>query len=222
MQKDTATVLPEFQKHGDRFELAYYNYSIYMNKKRRTAWFSAANVDGSQRPNIGKRQGDKWFIDPRISTAEQLGQEAFESGIDRGHLTRREDTAWGTSIADALRSNNDTFHFTNCSLQASAFNRGKDRWQGLEQFLLERHAKKEKRRMVVVTGPVFAANDPVRNEKMDYPVRCPIQFWKVCVLIRQDDAPSATAFILGQKTYVTCQALKRHSMSRQFRCGLVI
>jgi endonuclease G len=161
MQKDTATVLPEFQKHGDRFELAYYNYSIYMNKKRRTAWFSAANVDGSQRPNIGKRQGDKWFIDPRISTAEQLGQEAFESGIDRGHLTRREDTAWGTSIADALRSNNDTFHFTNCSLQASAFNRGKDRWQGLEQFLLERHAKKDKRRMVVVTGPVFAANDPV-------------------------------------------------------------
>jgi endonuclease G, mitochondrial len=65
-------------------------------------------------------------VDPRISKSEQLGQEAFESGIDRGHLTRREDTAWGDDVETAM-ADNDTFHFTNCSLQASAFNRGKDR-----------------------------------------------------------------------------------------------
>lgn len=200
MEADTAEVSEEFRKKGDRFELAYYHYSVYMNRRRRTAWFSAANVDGGHRQNIGKRQGDRWFRDPRISETEQLGQEAFEHGIDRGHLTRREDTAWGSSVASALKANNDTFHFTNCSLQASPFNRGKDRWQGLEQFLLEKHAKKDKQRMMVITGPVFAANDPVyRNEKMDYSVRCPIQFWKVCVLIREDDTPSATAFILGQE-----------------------
>ena len=171
-----------------------------MNKRRRTAWFSAANVDGGHRPDIGKREGDRWFIDPRIARSEQMGQEAYEHGIDRGHLTRREDTAWGANTAAALKANNDTFHFTNCSLQAALFNRGKDRWQGLEQFLLEKHAKKDKRRMMVITGPVFAKNDPVyRNEKMDYTVRCPIQFWKVCVLIREDGTPSATAFILGQE-----------------------
>jgi len=201
MEADTAKVNTEFRKGNDPFELAYHHYSVYMNKRRRTAWFSAANVDGSHRPNIGKRQGDRWFVDPRILKAEQLGQEAFEHGIDRGHLTRREDTAWGTSVASAVKANNDTFHFTNCSLQASLFNRGKDRWQGLEQFLLEKHAKKDKRLMVVITGPVFAANDPVyRNEEMDYSVRCPIQFWKVCVLVREADSkPSATAFILGQE-----------------------
>jgi DNA/RNA endonuclease G (NUC1) len=33
---------------------------------------------------------------------------------------------------------------------------------------------------------------------MDYFVRCPLQFWKVCVLIREDGTPSATGFILGQ------------------------
>jgi endonuclease G, mitochondrial len=200
MKQDTARVRPDAVRNGDAFELAYYHYSVYMNKRRRTAWFSAANVDGDRRPSIGKRQGDRWYVDPRIQKSEQLGQEAFEPGIDRGHLTRREDTAWGDDVESALAANNDTFHFTNCSLQASPFNRGRDRWQGLEQFLLEQHAKKEKRRMIVMTGPLFAANDPVyKNDRMNYSVRCPLQFWKVCLLIRQDGKPSATGFVLGQE-----------------------
>ena len=200
MQQDTATVRLDARKNGDPFELAYYHYSVYMNKRRRTAWFSAANVDGDHRPQIGKRQGDRWYQDTRILKTEQLGQDAFEHGIDRGHLTRREDTAWGDDVESATAANNDTFHFTNCSLQASPFNRGKDRWQGLEQFLLEQHAKKERRRMMVITGPLFSSNDPVyKNDRMNYSVRCPLQFWKVCVLIRQDDTPAATGFVLGQE-----------------------
>ena len=50
------------------------------------------------------------------------------------------------------------------------------------------------------TGPLFATNDPVyQNDRMNYSVRCPLQFWKVCVLIRQDGSPSATGFVLGQE-----------------------
>ena len=200
MEQDTARVRLDAQKNGDPFELAYYHYSVYMNKRRRTAWFSAANVDGDHRPDIGKRRGDRWYSDPRILRSEQIGQEAFEPGIDRGHLTRRQDTAWGSDVASATLANNDTFHFTNCSLQASPFNQGRDRWQGLEQFLLEQHAKKERRRLVVITGPLFAANDPVyKNDRMNYSVRCPLQFWKICVLIRRDGTPSATGFVLGQE-----------------------
>ena len=200
MEKDTATVQPDARKDGDPFELAYYHYSVYMNKRRRTAWFSAANIDGDRRQPIGKREGDRWYLDTRIDRSEQLGQEAYEHGIDRGHLTRRDDTAWGDDVKSATAANNDTFHFTNCALQASPFNRGKDRWQGLEQFLLEQHAKKERRRMTVITGPLFSPNDPVyKNDRMKYSVRCPLQYWKVCVLIRRDDTPAATGFILGQE-----------------------
>jgi endonuclease G len=199
MEQDTAQVRTDARKHNDPFELAYYHYSVYINKKRRTAWFSAANVDGDHRPEIGTRSGDRWYRDTRIQKTEQLGQEAFESGIDRGHLTRREDTAWGKDVAIATAANNDTFHFTNCALQAAHFNRGKDRWQGIEQYLLEKHAKKDKRRMTVITGPLFAAHDPVyQNDKMDYSVRCPLQYWKVCVLVRDDGSVSATAFLLNQ------------------------
>ena len=65
---------------------------------------------------------------------------------------------------------------------------------------MEQHAKKERRRLVVITGPLFAANDPIyKNDRMNYSVRCPLQFWKVCVLIKQDGTPSATAFVLGQE-----------------------
>ena len=200
MEQDTARVRSDAQKNGNPFELSYYHYSVYMNKRRRTAWFSAANVDGDHRPDIGKRRGDRWYTDPRILRSEQIGQEAFESGIDRGHLTRRQDTAWGSDVASATLANNDTFHFTNCSLQASPFNQGRDRWQGLEQFLLEQHAKKERRRLVVITGPLFAASDPIyKNDRMNYSVRCPLQFWKICVLIRRDGTPSATGFVLGQE-----------------------
>ena len=199
MNQDTAQVRTDARTHNDPYELAYYHYSVYMNKKRRTAWFSAANVDGDHRPIIGTRSGDRWYRDTRIQKSEQLGQEAFESGIDRGHLTRREDTAWGEDVATATAANNDTFHFTNCSLQAAHFNRGKDRWQGIEQYLLEKHAKKDKRRMTVITGPLFAPHDPVyQNDKMDYSVRCPLQYWKVCVLVRDDGSVSATAFLLNQ------------------------
>ncbi|HZT33750.1 MAG TPA: DNA/RNA non-specific endonuclease [Bryobacteraceae bacterium] len=197
--EQTAELLPDFQQGGNRYELKYYHYSVVMNRQRRTAWFSAANIDGDHRFSLGPR-ADSWSPDPRVAPDAQLTQKAFESGIDRGHITRRDDVAWGATIDDARNANNDTFHFTNCSLQASAFNRGRDRWQGLEQFLLEQHAKKDKRRMVVITGPVFAPNDPpYRNANMDYTVRCPLNFWKVCVLIRDSDQqPSATAFVLNQ------------------------
>jgi endonuclease G len=199
MKNATVEIPPEHRKHENPYELTYYHYSVCMNQSRRTAWFSAANVDGKQRPPIGKREGDRWYVDTRIPKTAQLTQKAFEHGIDRGHLTRREDTAWGASVAAALKANNDTFHFTNCSLQASMFNRGKDRWQGLEQFLLEQHAKKDKRRMIVITGPLFAANDPVyRNDQMNFSVRCPLQFWKVCVLVREYGSAAATGFLLGQ------------------------
>lgn len=146
--------------------------------------------------------GDKWFSDPRlIDQSAQITQAAFQPGIDRGHLTRREDAAWGDDTTAATKSVNDTFHFTNCSLQASAFNRGKDRWQGVEQFLLEQHAKKDKLRLVVITGPFLSDKDPVyKNDAMAYSVQCPLHFWKLCVLIRQSDSqPSATAYILGQQ-----------------------
>ncbi|MGH2403002.1 MAG: DNA/RNA non-specific endonuclease [bacterium] len=204
MKQNTAEVPEEYRHNDDEYVLPYHHYSLAMNKKRRFAWYSAANIDGDRRPKLPKRSDDKWHIDPRIDSLEnpaiQVGEELYATAkTDRGHLTRYLDVAWGDHKAEALNALADTFHFTNCCLQLSAFNQGKDRWQGIEQYLLEKKAKKEKRRITVITGPLFKANDPVyRNEFMDYSVRIPLSFWKVCAIIREDDSLSTTAFVLSQ------------------------
>lgn len=202
MRARTVEVPEEFRVHGDKYELAYHHYSVAMNRERRFAWYSAANIDGRDRPKLPKRR-DRWFIDPRIddpaTPANQLGEDLYAAKrTDRGHLTRYLDVAWGTP-EEARDAAADTFHFTNACLQLDGFNQRTDRWQGIEQFLLERKAAPESRRLSVMTGPLFRPTDPpYRNEFMDAAVRVPLGFWKVCALVRQDGTLSATAFVLGQ------------------------
>jgi len=204
MKKLTVVVPPEYRTRDDKYVLDYHHYSLAMHKERCFAWYSAAIVDGDRRFQFN-RGTDKWFIDPRIDDVNapefQCGEELYATAnTDRGHLTRYLDVAWGDTEDEAKNATYDTFHFTNCCLQLSGFNQGKSRWQGIEQFLLEKKARKEKRRIVVITGPVFAGTDPMyRNEHMDYYVPVPMRFWKVCGIVREDGTLSATAFVLGQQ-----------------------
>jgi endonuclease G len=200
MKEITVELPTEYHRRGDPYILDYHHYSVAMNANRCFAWYSAANVDGERRFKL-TRERDKWFLDPRIDADFQCGDELYAmTHTDRGHLTRYLDVAWGDSIDEAVRATNDSFHFTNCCLQLSGFNQSKSRWQGIEQFLLEKKAKKEKRRIVVITGPLFQDSDPYyQNNVMVYAVAIPLEFWKVCAIIRSDDTLAATAFVLGQK-----------------------
>ena len=203
MLANSVEVPAQFRVNGDKHVLAYHHYSLAMNRKRRFAWYSAANIDGKVRPKLPDRANDDWHIDPRIDSPDaprfQVGEELYKTKkTDRGHLTRYLDVAWGKK-KEALNALADTFHFTNACLQLDEFNQRQSRWQGIEQFLLERKANKEKMRISVITGPIFKANDPkYQNKFMDAPVRIPLEFWKVCALIRDDGTLSATAFVLSQ------------------------
>ncbi|GAA5168169.1 DNA/RNA non-specific endonuclease [Ornithinimicrobium tianjinense] len=202
--KARSVVVPErFRVGRDRHVLAYHHFSLAMNSERRFAWYSAANVDGQARPDLPRRR-DRWFVDPRIddprAPVHQLGEDLYAAkNTDRGHLTRYADVAWGT-VEEAMAAAADSFHFTNACLQLDGFNQRTARWQGIEQFLLERKATAEQRRISVATGPVFRASDPAyRNDHMDAPARIPLAFWKVCALVRPDGTLSATAFVLDQQ-----------------------
>ncbi|HYJ89498.1 MAG TPA: DNA/RNA non-specific endonuclease [Pyrinomonadaceae bacterium] len=203
MKTSSVEIPPEFRNGGDKFVLNYHHYSLVMNSKRRFAWYSAANIDGKNTPKLPERKNDDWHIDPRIDNPNapkfQCGEDLYATKkTDRGHLTRYLDLAWGTK-EEALKALADTFHFTNCCLQLSNFNQTAARWQGIEQFLLERKAKKDKMRISVITGPIFKKTDPkYKNEFMEAPVRIPLEFWKVCALVRENGTLSATAFILSQ------------------------
>jgi endonuclease G len=63
-----------------------------------------------------------------------------DNDLDRGHLVRRLDPAWGASDAEARAANDDTFHFTNASPQHREFNAGQTLWAGLEDYLLSQAA----------------------------------------------------------------------------------
>ena len=140
-----------------------------------------------------KRETDKWFYDPRIPKEEQIGEELYTANpFDRGHLVRRLDPAWGNSLTIAKIANDDTYHFTNCSPQHEKFNQGKNLWQGLENFLLERATDAEQK-LTIFTGPVFRDDDPEYRG-----VLIPREFWKVAVLVGEEGKLTSLAFLVTQ------------------------
>lgn len=177
--------------------LPYHHFSLVMNRKRRMAFYTACNLDGERAVKVLRKEfkndRDKWFRDPRIPELEQTAEKHYQHGkIDRGHLVRREDPNWGETYDIAKKANDDTFHFTNCTPQHSDFNQGKQRWQGIENFVLD-GTKAARRRACVFTGPVLNDDDPELNG-----VQVPLAFWKIVVFLRHNDTVSASAYILEQ------------------------
>lgn len=182
--------------NDDPFELKYYHYSLVMNKYRKLAFFTAVNIDGikSKSPN---RENDKWFYDSRIKREEQIGNELYASNpLDRGHLVRRLDPAWGDDDDVVKVANDDTFHWTNCSPQHKNFNQGKNLWAGLEDYILK-NANNKDFKVSVFTGPVFADDDSEYRG-----IKIPQRYWKVVVMVKQNKRLSATAYIVSQKELV--------------------
>ncbi len=172
--------------------LDYHNFSVKMNRERRLAFFTAANIEGSLSRRL-KRERDRWFLDPRIPAEHQTGEPVYaDNDLDRGHLVRRLDPAWGESEAIAKLANDDTFHFTNCTPQHKDFNQRQTSWAGLEDYILD-NADNRDFKVSVFTGPVFAADDDEYRG-----VLLPRQFWKVAVMVKAPGRLSASAYLLSQ------------------------
>lgn len=198
--------------------LRYHRFSLVMHKQRRLAMFTAANVDWrpSQRQIDGKKPSrrvlngftreasESWVTDPRIPESHQLPDYFYVQdgqAFDRGHLVRRDDVAWGTSLQTMRQGNGDTFHMTNCSPQIAKFNQSKFKgfnWGELEN-MIEKQTTTE--RVCVFSGPVLDPNDAHfhglirRGEEVS--VQIPTRFWKI-IVANQNGKPVAFGFILDQ------------------------
>jgi endonuclease G len=173
-------------------ELRYHHFSIVMHRRRALALFTAVNIDGTlSRPP--ERTSDRWFLDPRLQASEQTGEDVYRANpLDRGHLVRRRDPAWGATDAIAKAANDDTFHFTNAAPQHREFNAGRTLWVGLEDYVLG-NADTLDLAVSVFTGPVLAADDDAYRG-----VQLPRQFWKVVAMVKVDGALSVTGYLLSQ------------------------
>ena len=183
-------------KGSDAHVIPYHHFSVVMHGKRALAIYTAVNLDGRRSVRI-KRDRDRWSLDPRLEPLQQTGEAVYESNpLDRGHLVRRLDPAWGATLADAKRANDDTFHFTNCTPQHEDFNQNSATWAGLEDYILD-NADNLNFRASVFTGPVLADDDDSYRG-----VKLPRQFWKVVVMARRVGRPSATAYLLSQSSLI--------------------
>ena len=163
-----------------------------MHRTRALALLTGVNVDGARlRPP--ERSGDRWVLDPRLPASEQTGEAVYrDNPLDRGHLVRRRDPAWGDTDAEAKAANDDTFHFTNAAPQHHSFNAGRTLWVGLEDYVLQ-NADTRDLRISVFTGPVLDPDDdPYRG------VQLPRQFWKVVGMVKTTGELSVTGYLLSQ------------------------
>ena len=202
-------------------ELKYRHFSVWMQRERRLALYTAANVDWRKRRKVvdGKatsRDGlagwppnnkfmELWVEDPRMDPRYQLPDIFYtedRSAFDKGHIVRRDDVCWGERFEEIQMANGDTFHVTNCSPQIKPFNQGQygqENWGDLETAIAD-VTKKEVEAACIFAGPIFSPTDRwFRGKDTNGAARIqiPDRFWKIVVVKGEQDF-EAYGFILGQ------------------------
>ncbi len=174
--------------------LKYLHFSIEMNKERRLCYYSAVNINGGL---YKKTRRPGWKFDPRIPTNYQIKTECYGNPpkFSRGHMTRREDPAWGNNLATATLGNSDSMHVTNAVPQMQTHNAGI--WLGLEDYALQ-NAKVDAMNISVFTGPFFSEDDPIK-----FGVKIPVEFWKVIAFIHDETGSlCATGYCISQQSFL--------------------
>ncbi|MEM9549272.1 MAG: DNA/RNA non-specific endonuclease [Bacteroidota bacterium] len=170
----------------------YIHFSLVMNEDRRSALYTAHNIDVSQRKSVSRT---RWALDHRLTNGIQTGEEAYSNNPwDRGHLVRRAAVAWGNRNR-AKDASDSTFYFTNAAMQHRDFNQSTSKWLGLEDWVLQK-AGNINSKLCVFTGPIYTKIDEYHRN-----YRIPSAFFKIVVL-RDPTADgndlSALGFVMTQ------------------------
>ena len=192
--KNKKNVLKIQLKAKKESELKYHHFSVIMNKERRMCFFSICNIDGQLSKRGVKRA--TWKLDGRVQNKLQIIKECYGTPprFSRGHMTRKEDPIWG-DLPLARAACGDTFHVTNAVPQMQPFNAPV--WLALEDYALE-NARQDDMKIVVITGPIFYKDDPVK-----YGVKIPVEFFKIIAFIHDDTRKlCATGYTVSQADYL--------------------
>ncbi len=175
--------------------LRYLHYSVRIHRFRRLAMYVAVNIDGRAARQV-PRDGSDWRPDPRIAPQFQVGNELYRhNNLDRGHLVRRLDPAWGDTFDDAMAAARDTFFYTNCAPQHHLHNQRL--WLGLEDHILD-SARVHDLRASVFSGPIFRDSDRLYRG-----ILIPEDYWKVVAIVNDDTGMlSVTGYVVSQRDFV--------------------
>jgi endonuclease G len=188
-------------KDGGGNLLLYDNFSVIMNAERRMAFYAAWNIAGADLFDPGSRP--KWSYDPRMEERFQPHDDIFSVQLNRGHIVRRKDVAWGPK---GKRAHAHTFNLTNVLPQINTYN--DQEWGDLEDHIL-RTADNAGARVSVFAGPIFSADDPFyvdlkrggpprRRSGPTADMRIPLVNWKIVAWV-DGGALKAAGFIRDQR-----------------------
>ena len=182
----------------DNIYLDYIHYTLVMNKKTRQLLYVASNINQNEIVKI-ERGNDEWNTDSRIPDDLQLDNDYYrgeDNPYDRGHMVRRANNCWGLNESEAQKANDDTFFYTNASLQHQYFNQ--DEWLALEELFLN-WGLDENGRLCVFTGPVWRPFDRCFHRTWDDAARIPSAFFKIiCYKGKASRKLETRAFLLYQ------------------------
>lgn len=197
--------LPAIMDAGDVLEVRwqgrahtavpYRHFSVVMSVRRRLCYVSAVNIDGAR--SVAHLRRRDWRFDPRLPEATQLAGPMYGNPprFSRGHMTRREDPAWGETREEADQGNTDSMHLANAVPQMQPFNAGI--WLGLEDYALQ-NAREDDQKISVMTGPVLRDDDPTFEG-----VAVPLEFWKAIIFVHeQTGALSVSGYVLSQRGFL--------------------
>lgn len=199
------TLSPEIHSHALALEgtaqaqtvVNYVNYSLVMSRlsQRRAPLFVALNIDQNQYQATVR--GDDWKIDDRVGAEHQLDNDYYTSNPwDRGHMARRASAAWGATKRAAQRADDETFYYTNATLQHANLNR--DEWLGLEDWVHALDLDADDR-ITSFSGPIYGDFDRVVKPAGRELALIPAGFFKVvCFKNRESGQLDVRAFAMYQ------------------------
>jgi endonuclease G len=207
--------------------LKYHHYSLVMNRVRKLQMWSAVNVDftaAKRRKNRGDFGVDTWVADPRIPGVLQIqGPELYDRAkkFDRGHIVRREDTAWGDTEQEEIFANSDSFHWTNCTPQHEDFNRAAfgftGLWGGLENHI-QSQVKNVGNEMSIFAGPILDNTNDILHDFGAGEVLVPTRFWKVLFVVEKAAGEPARlrayGFVLDQQDAIAEFGIEKFSAGK--------
>ena len=164
----------------------YVNYTVVTDKDKRAPIYAAVNID----QNLMRRTKRKstWLIDQRVGKDFQLDNEYYKdrgkvkNPYDKGHLAMREQSGWGTTTAQAQEGADDTFFYSNASLQHGNFN--KDEWYGLEEWVGDLDLDLDGK-ISCFSGPIYGAFSRTVTPPALDPAEVPAGFFKVVFFINK-------------------------------------
>ena len=206
----SASVLPKNRRQflpkveGNKTGILNYNHlSVFYHSLRKIPFFSAYNIDGSEKKDKISR-ANYFHSDDRINSKIQLSSEFYgfkykdlksnklRKVFEIGHVAAHNEMSWGKEAQiQAYR----TFHFPNSFPQAEILNNGL--WKSLENYIINETSTIDKNKKICVfTGPFILSSDPVYKNDPEFQI--PILFFKVIVFSTEKGLFS-TAFVMSHE-----------------------